>query len=62
MLIISMSVLHMCLIECPPGTYGNNCSGTCGHCLDNSLCDRASGVCGDGCELGYMPDLCQSGR
>lgn len=31
------------LIECDAGTFGTNCSGTCGHCHKGQSCDKEWG-------------------
>ncbi|CAI6354595.1 unnamed protein product [Macrosiphum euphorbiae] len=48
-----------CDEDCTMGTYGANCSQTCSeHCLNN-LCDQYTGVCLDGCSVGYILPYCR---
>ena len=44
--------------ECTPGSFGYNCSSTCGHCLNNSSCEPANGTCLQGCDPGFKTPLC----
>ena len=47
------------LPECSSGTYGKNCTKTCsGNCLHNEPCDHIDGACTDGCEDGYIGNIC----
>ena len=47
-------------INCMNGTYGNNCSNTCGHCLNDGHCFHVNGTfpLHLGCDSGYTGDLC----
>ena len=44
---------------CDPGLYGQDCGTTCGNCRNNSICDPVSGLCEDGCEVGYQGSICK---
>lgn len=46
------------LIECDAGTFGTNCSGTCGHCHKGQSCDKEMGACPKGCDSGYEGIYC----
>ena len=45
---------------CSSGSYGQDCSESCGHCQNNSACDVVSGAC-NGCDEGFQPPLCKPG-
>lgn len=49
------------LPECVPYKYGPNCAFDCGHCKDGKSCVAKTGVCTDGCESGWIGDLCIKG-
>lgn len=49
---------RMFIAECCDGTYGMECSESCGMCADRVACDKATGVCPSGCEDGFVGDLC----
>lgn len=40
-------------LECVDGRFGDNCTGTCGHCSDLHDCQKSDGICLTGCTLGY---------
>lgn len=42
-------------IECMAGFYGDACSNSCGHCLNNTACHHV------GCESGYRAPNCSIG-
>lgn len=46
------------LIECYDGTFGTNCSGTCGHCLKGQRCYKETGACPNGCDSIYEGIYC----
>ena len=51
------------LVECTPGSFGYNCSKSCGHCLGTSACDPVEGRCINGCEPGWQQTAkCDMGR
>ena len=49
--------------ECPLGVYGANCLGncslTCGH---SGKCDKVTGHCNGGCQLGWTGVRCEEGK
>ena len=47
------------LSACSDGTYGGNCSKTCGKC--STVCNKATGECPSGCQTGYIGDMCDTG-
>lgn len=58
-----MPVFNDILFEaCDNGYYGNECNNTCGYCLDLSDCFHINGTCLNGCESGYIGDLCKSSK
>ena len=51
----------MCLsAACEGRTYGINCREDCGHCKDNSSCNVENGFCTNGCEDGFISDVCNT--
>lgn len=54
-----MTILSTFILDCPHGTYGNNCKQLCSNnCYKNS-CDGYTGKCTHGCLTGYVPPNCQ---
>lgn len=49
------------LIECDGHKFGQNCSKTCGHCLEKEACHHVNGSCLNGCDLGYHGANCTQG-
>lgn len=47
--------------ECSDGYYGEECSSSCGRCLNDSACQHITGVCDQGCEPGYQTPNCTQG-
>lgn len=45
--------------ECADGHYNALCSGTCGHCLNEQICDKYDGSCTSGCTYNFDFPLCQ---
>lgn len=43
------------------GYYGENCTKTCGNCLNKETCNNVNGTCTDGCSEGFKGDLCKIG-
>ena len=50
------------ILECTPGTYGENCDNVCGVCFNNESCNIVNGSCPDGCGPGYHGDGCDLGK
>ena len=50
------------ILECSDGTFGFNCNMACGMCYNNETCDRKSGVCPTGCDVGYKTENCDEGK
>lgn len=52
--------LQIFYLGCNTGSYGVNCSKTCGHCNNSETCDIDTGECDDnGCALpGLRPPIC----
>lgn len=48
-------------LECSDGFYGEECSSSCGHCLNDSACHHVTGTCDQGCEPGYQAPNCTEG-
>ena len=55
-------LLHLFLKACENGTYGQECKGICGNCLEGNSCSHTNGTCLNGCETGYFGDLCKTGK
>lgn len=48
---------------CVDGSYGNYCENGCGNCkLTALVCDKVTGRCPQGCDVGWNPPLCQDGE
>nr|XP_034322449.1 receptor-type tyrosine-protein phosphatase epsilon [Crassostrea gigas] len=47
-----------CELECEHGTYGINCSKSCGNCRKPSQCHNVDGSCSRGCSAGYKGPFC----
>lgn len=40
-------------LECKVGYYGENCSKSCGYCLNEIVCYYVIGICDVECDFGY---------
>lgn len=49
------------LLECPSGTYGSQCNGTCEDSCKDKMCHSATGMCTLGCIDGKIGDTCRQG-
>lgn len=48
--------------ECPLGNHGPDCVYKCsGKCLGGVVCNRTTGKCDTGCDIGYTGELCEAG-
>ncbi|KAK3106627.1 hypothetical protein FSP39_023983 [Pinctada imbricata] len=46
--------------KCDDYKYGDGCNGTCGHCRNNAICDKVSGVCpNEECKDGFWGNKCK---
>lgn len=54
-----MPVYGLFFIERADGHYNALCSGTCGHCLNEQVCDKYDGSCLSGCKPNFDSPLCQ---
>uniref|UniRef100_K1PUW9 Scavenger receptor class F member 2 n=1 Tax=Magallana gigas TaxID=29159 RepID=K1PUW9_MAGGI len=45
---------------CDQGSFGGDCSETCGHCRDIDQCSVINGTCLTGCVAGYQRGVCKS--
>lgn len=43
-------------VECVDRFYNSNCSGICGFCINDEICDKYNGLCLNGC-LEYYKEL-----
>lgn len=48
-------------IECIAGFHGENCSFTCGKCLNSTACHHITGSCDQGCDPGFEGLTCKKG-
>lgn len=46
-------------LECVDGFYNASCTGECGHCLYEELCDKVNGHCLVGCSSNFQAPFCQ---
>lgn len=57
----TLSLLLLFVIgDCEIGSYGVDCSETCGHCLDVRQCSNSNGICLKGCDAGYQGAICKT--
>ena len=48
---------------CDDGKFGLNCSNTCSSfCFNDTVCDRVTGHCDEGCDPGYTNLHCNAGK
>ena len=48
---------------CPPGTFGFDCLNKCNtYCTGNELCNYMTGICDEGCKVGWDGPLCTTGK
>lgn len=53
------NVYTFLFIECFSGFFGINCREHCsGHCKNSEPCDPVSGMCPNGCQVGYNGTIC----
>lgn len=45
--------------ECADRFYNINCSGICGFCINDEICDKNNGSCPNGCLEHFKDPLCQ---
>ena len=43
-------------------TFGQNCTGVCGHCSENEQCHHINGTCLNGCDPGFNGLKCDQGN
>lgn len=55
-------ILLYSYLECDNGSYGLNCSETCGNCLKDTICHHVNGTCLEGCAAGYKTQTCKTGK
>ena len=56
-----MRVSFFLFLDCSSGTYGSACK-PCGQCKNDVVCDRVSGQCPSGCEVGWSGTRCDQGN
>lgn len=45
--------------ECADRFYNSNCSGICGFCINDKICNKYNGSCPNGCLEHYKEPFCQ---
>lgn len=55
-----MNILLRLLSACDEGSFGDNCSETCGYCRGVNQCSNINGTCLTGCSAGYQGHLCKT--
>lgn len=56
-------IYHIRFTECDDGTYGYSCVNYCsGHCLNDSPCNKQTGLCDRGCNPGYTNGNCSKSK
>lgn len=53
----SLILYELSFLACDSGSYGKNCSKSCGQC-SNDTCDHVNGTCTSECKAGYRTNLC----
>ena len=49
-------------LACQMNSYGYNCVEKCSkHCFDPQRCDRVTGKCEGGCQVGWKGTTCDTG-
>ncbi|XP_064626628.1 receptor-type tyrosine-protein phosphatase F-like isoform X2 [Lineus longissimus] len=48
-------------LHCEGGQFGINCEYSC-HCKNDAVCDKKTGSCPSGCDLGWSGEACQLGN
>lgn len=51
--------MYFLFVECADGFYNKNCSGTCGFCRNDEVCNKVTGYCINGCKSNYKDPFCQ---
>ena len=59
---ISITFYQLFCKVCDNGMYGEDCSKTCGSCINNIQCHHVNGSCLQGCGPGYKGDRCVEGE
>nr|XP_034318705.1 integrin beta-like protein 1 isoform X5 [Crassostrea gigas] len=57
---VSIGLCEVEVYACDKRSFGNNCSESCGHCLDVDKCSNINGTCLTGCEAGFQGELCKT--
>lgn len=55
------NIVDAFFIECIAGFHGENCSFTCGKCLNSTACHHITGRCDQGCDPGFEGLTCKKG-
>lgn len=51
--------INTLFLECADGFYNSNCTGPCGHCINDTTCKKDNGYCVGGCRKNYVYPLCK---
>ena len=47
------------ILECPGGSFGQDCLEVCGGCKSKTTCNATTGICPDGCNNGFEGSHCK---
>ena len=47
---------------CDGNTYGQDCTTSCGNCINEDQCHHVTGVCPNGCDKGVYGENCDKGN
>ncbi len=59
---VVVSCCYIVYLECDTGFYGEDCKFRCGKCEGGPQCDKETGACPHGCELGWVEPRCSQGK
>lgn len=57
--LLPLKPMYFFFVECADGFYNKNCSGTCGFCRNDEVCNKVTGYCINGCKSNYKDPFCQ---
>ena len=61
-LVLDMSCwLSSIYVECDNNTFGQDCTGVCGNCMEKKQCHHIAGICLHGCDPGFQGLRCDQG-
>ena len=61
-LIFVLQTSKLFFLDCQQGLYGSNCRQNCSlTCGDPGKCDKMTGHCNGGCQVGWTGAMCEKG-